>query len=336
MIVLCFQAETLTPLVIAGADNRNPDLQAEGLRPPSLRGAMRWWFRAMTGSVVGAHDNYKTLRGLESEIFGATDQGSSIRIRTCPLESIKLANAYLCMNDQNGKTWMGIARANIQRPSLYPPSEFRLNMQCDEQALPIVLGSLWLLAMLGGVGARSRRGFGSLVLRPEGEVAEKAVQEMPLDFSYPDSSLADLVQFLGRNLQQIHQVFRRYAPNVDSPPVARFPVLSRTQAKLWLIKPQDGFWADWEAAMNDLRDDVYRAYKTSKGLRPPEIGSARPRQASSLIIQIKGTAQDNYFGILLAFDEQFNKQKYLGANWSDFISFLSGLSGYEYREVTLP
>ena len=88
--------------------------------------------------------------------------------------------------------------------------------------------------------------------------------------------------------------------------------------------------------MDDLREHIYRGYKRAKGLQ--EIGSAKPgsRLASPLIIQIKRAAQDKYFGVLLAFDEQHNKQQYLGANWSGFISFLNGLASYEYQEVTLP
>ncbi|MCD6363255.1 MAG: type III-B CRISPR module RAMP protein Cmr1, partial [Synergistetes bacterium] len=41
------EVETVTPLFIAGADQRN--IGNEGLRPPSLRGLLRWWFRAALG-----------------------------------------------------------------------------------------------------------------------------------------------------------------------------------------------------------------------------------------------------------------------------------------------
>ena len=34
------EVDTITPLFIAGADQRN--IENEGLRAPSLRGAMRW------------------------------------------------------------------------------------------------------------------------------------------------------------------------------------------------------------------------------------------------------------------------------------------------------
>lgn len=335
-----FQVETVTPLAIAGADNRNPDLQAEGLRPPSLRGAMRWWFRALMGGIVGSHNDYRTLRDLEGGIFGATDRASTFQIRTRLCEA-NPKDAYLCMNDRAGTVQHGkriISRVNIRRLSLAPPSRFHLSLQCRKQDLPLVLGSLWLSAMLGGVGARSRRGFGSLILVPDNDATRQAAQELGLNFSYSDASLEGIESSLETQLQKVHNYFVRYASGIGSPSPARYPVLSQTRAKLWLIKPQEGFWAKWEDSMNKLREDIYRAFKNSKGLS--EIGSARPgrRQASPLIIQIKRATRDNYFGVLLAFDEQFNGQKYLGTNGSDFIGFLKGLKGkgYEYQEVRLP
>ncbi|MFH0988531.1 MAG: type III-B CRISPR module RAMP protein Cmr1 [bacterium] len=37
-----FKCEVITPMFLGGADPDKPEL-----RPPSIRGAMRWWFRTM-------------------------------------------------------------------------------------------------------------------------------------------------------------------------------------------------------------------------------------------------------------------------------------------------
>lgn len=329
------RAESLTPLVIAGADPKSPDVLAEGLRPPSLRGAMRWWFRAMMGSIVGAHDNYKTLRDLEGKIFGATDQGSSVRLRTYPVEDVKPDIAYLCMNDDRDLSKSGGKNyRRISKSSIHPNAKFRIQLDSrSDEVFRMALSSLWLTAMLGGLGNRARRGFGSLALSPEEDTTE-AIQRLNLDFSYPNKSLADIAQWLEKGLNQVHGHFKNYVSAVDSPPPAKFSVPSKAQAKLWLIKPQNEFWSTWSEAMNALREDIYRSYKGAKSL--PEIGSARPRLASPLIIQIKRIARDKYFGVLLVFNEKHNPKRYLGTNWSDFVRFLKNLKSYEHQEVILP
>ena len=45
---LTFKLQVVTPLFLSGANQ-----QVAELRPPSIRGALRFWFRAMMGGVVG-------------------------------------------------------------------------------------------------------------------------------------------------------------------------------------------------------------------------------------------------------------------------------------------
>lgn len=45
---LSFKLQVITPLFLSGAQQKEAEL-----RPPSIRGALRFWFRAMMGGVVG-------------------------------------------------------------------------------------------------------------------------------------------------------------------------------------------------------------------------------------------------------------------------------------------
>ncbi len=65
-----FSAESITPLIISGADNNSYNLEKEGLRPPSVRGALWCWFRAMMGGVVGG--DVAKVRKLEATVWGTT------------------------------------------------------------------------------------------------------------------------------------------------------------------------------------------------------------------------------------------------------------------------
>ncbi|WP_124398070.1 type III-B CRISPR module RAMP protein Cmr1 [Thermaurantimonas aggregans] len=46
MKTITFTCETITPMFLSGADQRVPEL-----RPPSIKGALRFWWRAMNGHL---------------------------------------------------------------------------------------------------------------------------------------------------------------------------------------------------------------------------------------------------------------------------------------------
>ena len=64
MKAITFECETITPMFLTGADGRTPEL-----RPPSIKGAMRFWWRAMNG-----HLPLDKLKEEESKIFGASNR----------------------------------------------------------------------------------------------------------------------------------------------------------------------------------------------------------------------------------------------------------------------
>lgn len=74
-----FTCEVITPMFLAGADGSTPEL-----RPASIKGAMRFWWRAMNGGLVRKDEqgrwDYSELKKRESEIFGGTSQRSSFSI----------------------------------------------------------------------------------------------------------------------------------------------------------------------------------------------------------------------------------------------------------------
>ncbi|NPA48201.1 MAG: type III-B CRISPR module RAMP protein Cmr1, partial [Thermococci archaeon] len=65
-----FELETLTPLFMRGADQSKAEF-----RPASVKGVMRWWFRALAGSYFG--NNIAKLREAECRVFGCARTGRS-------------------------------------------------------------------------------------------------------------------------------------------------------------------------------------------------------------------------------------------------------------------
>src|SRR6266576_1568973 len=77
MIQVTFTLSTLTPLFLAGADQTKAELRA-----PTFRGLMRYWYRALVGSLVGANEEIlQQVMKAETAVFGATDTSSAVSIR---------------------------------------------------------------------------------------------------------------------------------------------------------------------------------------------------------------------------------------------------------------
>lgn len=140
---------TVTPLFLGGSDPRG---QPPELRPPSFRGAMRYWYRAALGGVVG-DTNLEAVRKIETAVFGSTDQGSPISLRL--RGQLRYSQHAILPHKNAGK-----------RYAFDPDQKFILTMTagpaCSEIVWTNACMALNLALTLGGVGLRSRRGMGGL------------------------------------------------------------------------------------------------------------------------------------------------------------------------------
>jgi len=164
-----FAIEAVTPLFLGGAKQS----QAE-LRAPSIKGALRFWFRAMMGEDL-LKERSSATEDKESRLFGSTNHKSAVVLRVGNLTGSQqnLAN----LGQELGYLGYGALAYEkdtksfkATRPCYEPQTEFALTAEVsDDRSLRLdFLRSLWLLCNLGGLGSRSRRGFGSLqVIRVE-------------------------------------------------------------------------------------------------------------------------------------------------------------------------
>lgn len=167
--------QTITPLFLGGAygldgpehnhcrihidRQRGANGRAEPeLRPPSFRGVLRYWLRAALGGVVGDKD-INTLRELESAVFGSTDHGSPVRVRlSCPHGQLKTKRVSILPHIRG--------KGSGERNAFAAGQEFELIMSqdgiCGEEVWNAACSALMLALTFGGVGLRSRRGYGTL------------------------------------------------------------------------------------------------------------------------------------------------------------------------------
>lgn len=151
----------VTPMFLGGAD---PAREAE-LRVPSIKGALRFWWRAlMWGKVKDIAD----LHRREAELFGSSDEGQSrflMRLEAAVTEANVVQENWPQAQWQR-YTGYGL-RDKGERCFLKPGREFTVHFhlrRCSDEQSAQLLAAVQLFGLLGGLGARSRKGWGSVTL----------------------------------------------------------------------------------------------------------------------------------------------------------------------------
>lgn len=170
-VKIAFGCRVLTPLFLGGADGTERDAIPE-LRAPSLKGAMRFWWRA-----VQAEENRERLKKTEAGIFGGTGKGegkSTFGIRMSCTGSLRFGRYKLLPHHSgDGNCFCAAAnggrcRKGMTRIAISPGQEFSVEFFCIRSHLaftPEQLKALFIVtSVLGGLGKRSRRGFGSFAV----------------------------------------------------------------------------------------------------------------------------------------------------------------------------
>lgn len=143
--------KTITPLFLGGADGKTAELRA-----PSIKGMMRFWWRAINGM-----GNIKKLHNEENRIFGGTGEGEG---RSRVIVRVKEEEMFECSN----KELILPHKANWTAPAFKAGKEFKVEIVLTKNEEIFTFEQFKnlfiLIILLGGLGRRSRRGFGSLVI----------------------------------------------------------------------------------------------------------------------------------------------------------------------------
>ena len=173
----------VTPCFCAGTDAKRPEL-----RVPSFKGVLRYWWRALAWSRCGA--DLAVLGRLEDRLFGSPDegqsrvlmrlsavsdpetvaQGTALKTSATSTRTVGEGARYLGYGAMEAfaSTRKGTQAGELTRACFRPPFDFTVQMRgrgLREPELESLTDALIALGTLGGIGARSRKGYGSLVLR---------------------------------------------------------------------------------------------------------------------------------------------------------------------------
>jgi CRISPR-associated protein Cmr1 len=170
--------EFCSPAFLGGADSQ-PEL-----RSAPFKAALRWWWRVLYG---GGNAGARELKEAEDGLFGSTETGSRVRLGVTGQVRIKregFPGGEKVRVTSKGKTFSinileyltyGLfdyvkGQGNVYNRSHIPVGEqFHLAITLPKDKQALLLSCINACLTFGGVGSRSRNGFGSMILREGGE-----------------------------------------------------------------------------------------------------------------------------------------------------------------------
>jgi CRISPR-associated protein Cmr1 len=163
-LALDLEIAVMTALYGGGAEPGRND-PFDPYRVPSIRGHLRFWWRATRG---GAFVSHSELRNAEAAIWGDTDRASPVKLRIlgfkAPMERpAAQRGADGRWTEEQPKYALFPAqedRSKIGR--VYRGGSFRLQVRAPQHLVSDVDAALWAWFAFGGIGGRTRRGCGSL------------------------------------------------------------------------------------------------------------------------------------------------------------------------------
>lgn len=262
---LSVDLEIVTPLFLGGANPQGPP----ELRPPSVRGALRFWWRAWHQACAPSATAEELYRA-ESEVFGATDGASPFTLRLAGRprwfrEKRQVASGinYLLYGLHTHRK----GESDVQyRPAFVAGrnAPITLTVAVRAPAAPWqgkldVLRALWLLCNLGGLGARTRRGAGALAPSRTPDCWPSSLPPLKLEAGSP-SELRD-------NLAQALRLLITGAPPAE-PPMREVPALHPKTARILVFNNRKP-WPSWEAALEQVGANM-RSFRQRYCLNDPD------------------------------------------------------------------
>lgn len=322
--------QVVTPCFLGGA---NHEQEAE-LRLPSIKGVLRFWWRALNYSQIakGATNPNKIIENLrekEGKLFGTSDldkdqgQSSLIMRLNAGSQSLPEIGKNEILSDENDKVvgigarYLGYGvmdiKAQLTRPCLKTPFEFTLQIGAkEEKHLNEILPALKLLGLLGGLGSKSRKGYGSLnLIELKGDGV--GAWQKPADENKYAERLTDLLKpALGYGKE---------------PEISAFS----SNAHICLtLKRKTGMEVinSYGQEMQDYRRRI--EHKKDKAVFGLPLKSVKPknheRRASPLFFHVHKIGGE-FVGVALLLRSQFlPESERISANWSMLKGFLNEIS----------
>ncbi|MCW5921261.1 MAG: type III-B CRISPR module RAMP protein Cmr1 [Saprospiraceae bacterium] len=262
METITFNCRFITPAFLGGADPKGtPELRA-----PSIKGALRFWWRAMNGYLVkkeNGNPTYQYLLKEDEDIFGGiyqVMQKSPIIVRVVEKNMRYTKGGDIFRGGQiEGIEYLFYSLKHHKRDDLGfdTESKFDIIFSCREENRDILLkalASFWLLVNLGSLGTRARRCAGAFCID---SIEDKMgiLQDRISFFTETDETTID---FLKANFKKISELIG-----------SKKPVLFKKYSLLNQTSPaylSNQTFSTWQDAVNSIGGELRstRKGKTSR------------------------------------------------------------------------
>ena len=217
----------ITPLFGGGVEPREAD-SVSVVRATEVRGQLRFWWRALRGWQ--AKGSLEELRNLDSALFGSAGEGGASPV-VVEVEVLKEKADH--QNARGVQRDLGSPpRGKGGRAPVEEGVAFRLRLRFPERVKNLNLAeeleaALWAWETFGGIGARTRRGFGALLREGASPPTEEEIRERLGRYSrqggWPEGvshltpqSLVRVVPLSWKELAERYQAFRQARPGGNS------------------------------------------------------------------------------------------------------------------------
>ncbi|MDL2269591.1 type III-B CRISPR module RAMP protein Cmr1 [Desulfosarcina sp. OttesenSCG-928-A07] len=298
MDILETRFRIVTPLFMGGA---SPGTTAE-LREPSIKGVLRYWYRAID-------PEYKKH---EARIFGGAGKGqgqSSFLLRIDRFQNTVTMKPHTAINNKGLTYFMfPFTLEGGRRSYLEPNAMVRLQFVFKETLTPEdqqrILAAIWLMGHIGGLGTRSRRGFGSFSLQSwqVNNEAWQTMKELPI-LSNSETPTTWKKQF-ENGLNTLKKWF--YAGNADAGQrICTHAVLGKNTVFKLLTKK----FTTWNDCLARVAKDMQKFRKENTGSGEPfglPWGSSDERSASRIHVRILNL-NPKYYALVFRMDGPLRK-----------------------------
>lgn len=159
---LSYRCEVITPMFVAGADQETAEL-----REASIKGLLRFWWRA-----TSEFGKLKQMKEREEEVFGSTQEKSRIHILLSEKRIIPSDKKLKGDDDGRPAKFRGdilkyLSYGCQDRPYIQPGSRFNMKIRLLPEYRKEIERALYAFYWFGGIGAKSRNGFGSFAIEPK-------------------------------------------------------------------------------------------------------------------------------------------------------------------------
>lgn len=161
--VLPYDMELLTPMVGGGIKSWEPDFK-NPIRSQSIKGHLRFWWRTMQHCK-----DPTTLREREDALWGSTAKASTVRLAVIPYGTPERkilsrdARGYVQYEDLPPYVLFPLqGQKEKDQFTIITDLKFHLTINCRKEDREAVKNTVKLWVLFGGIGARTRRGCGSI------------------------------------------------------------------------------------------------------------------------------------------------------------------------------